>query len=363
MASELEGLRKQMEISIQRLNALREAYAIQSDPNQKFTLEQQIAQLEGEIGELRGRIERSYGISAASASSLIEQKIRELTIDVNLKLGELFLVNVDRLPPRNTFWNAFDENREQRNPFQFYFVLACPTQQPNSFAERMIYELVVEELEEELDAINYVRQSGGRRVKVEDLPLGRNLPNSQREFKKYFARRFGLTDSETMFEDYIRTGLPKLEYKYVATVFDLNASKWDDTFMSDYLQWIVETFSHTHETVPTFLFFFAIFLRDAHVNPLPSNERKIVDSIQTFINRNRRRCSLINQLGPIETGDVADWIRELGERNESKIEDLVKLIIASLPEDKKAKFEKSRQLDMSDVERFQEIVYRTALQY
>ncbi len=362
MASELEGLRKQLDLLVQRLNALRESYAIQSDPSLKFTLEQQIAQLETEIADLRQQMEKSYGIAAVSANNLLEQRIRELTIDVGTNVGELFLVNVDRLPPRNIFWDAFDENLERKNPFQFYFVLACPTQQPNSFAERMIYELVIEELEEEMDAINYVRQQESRRVKVEDLPLGRNLRNSQREFKKYFARRFGLTDSETMFEDYIKTGLPKLEYQYVATVFDLNASKWDESFMNDYLQWIVDTFSNTHDAVPTFLFFFAIFLRDAHVNPLPPGEKKIVDSIQGVINRNEQKCSLINQLTPVETGLVADWIRDLGEQNESKIEDLVKLIIAGLPEDKKAKFEKSNLLDMSDIERFQEIIYKVAIQ-
>lgn len=361
MASELDGLRTQLDISVQRLNALREAYAIQSDPNLKFTLEMQIAQLENEIASLRQRMEAAYGISSVSASNLLEQKIRELNISVRSSLGEFFLVNVNRLPPRDRFWEAFDAKADARNPFQFYYVVACPSQQPNSFAERMIYELVIEELEEEMDAINYVRQSDSRRVQVEDLPLGRNLRNSQREFKKYFARRFGLMDSETLFEDYIKTGLPKLDYQYVATVFDLNASRWDDSFMNDYLQWIVDVFSDTHEAVPTFLFFFAIFLRDAHVDPLPPDERKIVNSIQTLINKNPKRSTLINQLGPVSTGDVADWLRELGEHNESKIADLVKLIVAGLPEDKKRKFEASQLLDMSDVERFQEVVYRVAI--
>ncbi|MBK7870322.1 MAG: hypothetical protein IPJ74_06345 [Saprospiraceae bacterium] len=361
MASELDGLKKQLEISTQRINALREAYAIQSDPNLKFTLEQQIAQLESEIAELKKGIESAYGLSALSANSLLEQKIRELSIDMNSKVGELFLVNVDRLPPRNRFWDAFDDNTERKNPFQFYFVLACPTQQPNSFAERMIYELVIEELEENVDAINYVRQQESRRVKVEDLPLGRNLRNSQREFKKYFARRFGLTDSETMFEDYIKTGLPKLEYQYVATVFDINASKWEESLMKDYLQWIMDVFSNTHEAVPTFMFFFAVFIRDVHIDPLPAGEKKIVDGIQSLISRNEQRCSLINQLTPIETELVADWIRELGEQNEAKIEDIIKLIIAGLPDDKKSKFERNKTLDMTDIERFQEVVYKVAI--
>ncbi|MDX1940843.1 MAG: hypothetical protein SFU99_09855 [Saprospiraceae bacterium] len=368
MASELDGLKERLDITLERLNALQKAIAIESDPNLRFTLSQQIEQYESEVAEVESkiaeekkRVGNAYGLTATSGNSLLEQKIRELSIDINSKVGELFLVNIDRVPPRNRFWDAFDENLERKNPFQFYFVLACPTQQPNSFAERMIYELVIEELEENVDAINYMRQQDSRRVKVEDLPLGRNLRNSQREFKKYFARRFGLTDSETMFEDYIKTGLPKLEYQYVATVFDLNASKWDESLMQEYLQWIMDVFSNTHEAVPTFLFFFAVFIRDVHKDPLPPNEKKIVEGIQALSSKNQERCSLINQLTPVETGDIADWIRELGEQNESKIADVIKLLIAGLPDDKKSKFEGNKKLDMTDIERFQEVVYKIAI--
>jgi len=363
MASVLEGLQKQLNISTQRLNALREAYAIQSDPNLKFTLEQQIVQLETEIAEVKKQIEDAYGISAINSSSLLEQKIRELSINVESKVGELFLVNVDRVPPLNAFWDAFDGHLARQNPFQFHFVLACPTQEPDSFAERMVYELVIEELEEEMDAINYVRRTDSRRVKLEKLPLGRNLRISQREFKKYFVRRFGMNDTGTAFEDYIRTGLPRLEYQYVATVFQINASEWDAELMEAYLQWIIDIFrvENTHDEVPAFLFFFAINLRDAHVNPLPARQKKVVESVQDIINSNQERCTLINQLTPIAEEWVADWIRDLGEQNESKIQDLVKLIIAGLPEEKQSKYQQSKLLDMTDIERFQEIVYKVAI--
>jgi len=364
MASVLEGLQKQLTISTQRLNALREAYAIQSDPNLKFTLEQQIAQLEVEILGVKKQIEASYGISAINSSTLLEQKIRELSVSVESRIGELFLVNVDRVPPRDRFWSAFDEHIERRNPFQFHFVLACPTQEPDSFAERMVYELVIEELEEEMDAINYVHRPDSRRVRLENLPLGRNLRVAQREFKKYFVNRFGMSDAETAFEDYIRTGLPKLEYQYVATVFQINANEWNAKLMEDYLQWIMDVFhvDNTHDEVPTFLFFFAVNLQDAHVNPLPAKQQKVVESIQRIINKNRDRTSLINQLTPVSEDWVADWIRNLGEQNESKIQDLVKLIIAGLPEEKQSKYQQSKLLDMTDIERFQEIVYKVAIE-
>lgn len=358
MASELEGLRKQLDIQIQRLNALREDLAILSDPNQKFTVEFQIKELEANNDELKKKIAASYGIATVDAKGLLEQKIRELNLEVDGNVGEYHLVNCDRKPPRDNFWEAFDEYAERHNPFQFYFVVACPTQQPNSFAERMIYEVVIEELEEEFGAIDFVRHPITRRVKVEDLPLGRNLPKSQKEFKKYFARRFNITDAETSFEDYLRTGLPKLEYQYISTVFEISASDWDAPLMQEYLQWIIEAFSNTPKEVPTFQFFFAIFLRDAHLEPLVAPSQKIMDSLKEVINKNNHSCTLITQLIPVTTELVEKWIRDLGEYNQSKIDDLMKLLIHSLPEDKKAKFDKINALDMSDIERFQEMIYK-----
>lgn len=358
MASELEGLRKQLDIQIQRLNALREQYAIINDPNQKFTLEFQISEIETSNTELQKKIAQSYGIATVDAKTLLEQRIKDLNLEIDGNIGEYYLVNCDRKPPRDNFWEAFDEFSEQHNPFQFYFIVACPTQQPNSFAERMIYEVVIEELEEEFGAINYVRHPTTHRVKIEDLPLGRNLAKSQKEFKKYFARRFNITDTETAFEGYLRSGLPKLEYQYVSTVFEISASDWDDSLIQTYLQWIIQVFSNTPKEVPTFQFFFAIFLRDAHVKPLAAPSQKIIDSLKEVIHKNSGYCTLITQLMPVTTELIEKWIRDLGEYNQSKIDDLIKLLIHALPEDKKAKFDKINALDMSDIERFQEMIYK-----
>ena len=191
----------------------------------------------------------------------------------------------------------FDDHLDRENPFQFYYVLACPTQQPTSFGERMIYELIDEELDGEFSAISYVNRQDTYRVKIEDLPLGRNLRNSQKDFKKYFTRRFNIEHS---FEDYLQTGLPKLEknYKYIVTVFDLNASKWNAELMQAYMQWIIETFSSAHEEVPQFLFFFAIFLKGAHAGNLSGKEKEALESIKNIIQTNPEKCTLFTELLP-----------------------------------------------------------------
>lgn len=358
MASEIEGIQTQLDISIKRLNALRSDYAIQSDANVKFTLEMQIASLEGEISLLKQRIKTAYGLDVFSGSSHLEGKIRQLNISSNL--GEIYLVNCDRERSKSFFWKAFDANLDQQNNFQFYFVVACPTQQPNSFSERMIYEIIIEELDEEYKAIQYISQPNSRRVKIEDLPLGRNLRNCQKEFKKYFSRRFKLAEAETTFENYIKSGIPQLEYEFVTTVFDLNASKWNAELMNEYLNWIIATFKNPKVDMPKFVFFFAIFLKNAHLEILPNPEQMILEDINKIIAQNKERCTLLNRLLPVPLSLLEDWIRELGEQNQSKIDDLVRSIVNTLPKDKKKRFLDKKELDMTDIERFQELVYQIA---
>ena len=357
MASEVAGLYQQEATTIEFLNYLRKEISIQSDAQIKFTLQKQIAQKEAELSEIRKKIKIAYGLDVFEESTLLDDQIKNLDIDV--QLGEIHLVNCDRGKVRARFWDAFDRHFNRENPFQFYYVLACPSQQPTSFGERMIYEVIDEELDGDIAAISYVNRPNSRRVKIEDLPLGRNLRNSQKDFKKYFTRRFNIDSS---FETYLRTGLPKLEknYDYIVTVFDLNASKWNQELMEEYMQWIIDVFSDTHEEVPQFLFFFAIFLKNVHLGNLSGKEKETLESISQIIGKNEDKCTLLDQLLPVPVDLLEDWIRDLGEQNQSKVEDLIKAIVAGLPKEKQEYYLKSSHLDMSDIERFQEIVYKIA---
>jgi hypothetical protein len=102
-----------------------------------------------------------------------------------------------------------------------------------------------------------VDQDDGR-VRVENLPIGRNLVKSQHEFKKYFSKRFSF-HKDVSFEEYIQTGLPHLEYEYVSVIFETSEIKWKKHFAS-YLDWIIANFNNPHPDVPTFIFFFVIYL-------------------------------------------------------------------------------------------------------
>ena len=376
MVNECTGIQEQLNFTIERLNRIRKELAIETDPSRKFKYETQITILEKEITQLRKKHDECFGLSQHDLKS-IAKIIQNLTI--NNELGEVHLVNCNRYDHLNYFWDAFEQYSEGQNPFQFYFTLSCPTQQPNSFSERMIYELIIEELEDETEGINYVTETDSRRVKKEKLPFRRNFANSQKAFKKYFSQRFGLDQINIDFESYIETGLPKLSYKYIASVFEVNAEDWNLKTMPKYINWLLDTFDKRHQDVPTFLFFFVINIRDLHqklprgINQIEKNARqsiinllisslngrdqKVFESIANIVKQKPQQTTLITPLLPVAAIDFENWLRDIGEVNQSKIDDAIQNIVKGLKQDKKIMYSKNKKFDMTDIEVFQEMVY------
>ncbi len=130
--------------------------------------------------------------------------------------------------------------------------------------------------------------------------------------------------------------------------------------MKEHLTWIMDTFSGTPANVPHFVFFFVIFLRNVHVQPLQGAEKAIFEDIGTIVSENLHRATLISELVPVPAALLEDWIRDLGEQNQSHIEDVVKAIVAELSPEKQARFQQDKLLDMSDIQRFQALIYKIA---
>ena len=181
------------------------------------------------------------------------------------------------------------------------------------------------------------------------------------------------------FEQYIKTGLPKLEYQYVTSVFEINATDWNLRSMPGYLRWILNTFNGRHKDIPTFLFFFVINIRDLHVQlpdgfshidkslrpsivqqlkeKLIGREKKVFQQVTQLVEQNPLNTTLITPLLPVLVKDLEDWIRNLGEENQSRIDDAIKNIVRGLKKPKQEMFGKHKKLDMTDIELFQEMVY------
>lgn len=322
--------------------------------DQEFKLSEDIIAIEAQIDDLRKQIAKSYGLDSESGQTMLADKIRGLSITEDI--GQIHLVNCNRESVSDAFWEAFDLKLEGEIPFQFYFVPACPTQQPDSFTERMIIEIILDELDEEEDAILCLRGAGNRLL-LEDLPLGRNLKRSQKAFAKYFSQRFELGD-KTM-EQYLETGLPKLEYDYVATVFEVFAEKWKD-FTSEYLEWIINQFKSPNDEVPTFLFFFVIYIYDIHKENVKEQFQSIKDEIQALQIKHLEITTMLKSLKPVERQLVESWVRDLGERNQSKIGEVVDMLVTGLKSTARKQYDINRTLNMTDIERFQELVYKIA---
>jgi len=159
------------------------------------------------------------------------------------------------------------------------------------------------------------------------------------------------------FDKFIEQGIPRLNYEYVATVFKIKSSRWKD-FFSEFFQWIVTTFQDQHADLPTFVFFFVVYIENAHEpNELPEDAKKIIQSIDQIAKSNSN-TTLIENLKPVKIDDVETWFNDLGEENPDKILDLVNSMVLGLDEEKQRIYKESEKLDMSTIELLQELVYK-----
>jgi hypothetical protein len=72
--SQAEGLKRQLELTIGRQNALRASLPLAFDPNQRFSLEVQIGQLDEEIAALRAKLEAQPGGSGQNKPAQAPEK-------------------------------------------------------------------------------------------------------------------------------------------------------------------------------------------------------------------------------------------------------------------------------------------------
>lgn len=354
---ELQNLENRRQDIKTMLGGLYEELPLTTDPEQKAALRIKIGQYESTLNDIEKQIKRASGLDTFEERGILYDKAKEL--HVIKRLPELYLVNCNRAEVYYDFWDSFDEHRQRHNPYQFYFVLACPTQQPDSFAERMVYELRKEELSDRPEAVLFKRRSDGRRVAFDELPKGRNLTKSQDAFKAYFSDRFGLHQANTSFEDYLNTGLPSLGFEYVTLTFEIQAGDWNHRMMKDYLTWLIDTFRNAHDQAPTFWFMFVIFIKNAHKENLSRRYKKIIDEVSEIVEKTPDKSTLLTPLEAVELDFLEEWLLKVDEENSAaRIGDLIKTFIDCLPEEKKGFVNQEDLLDMTDIERLQQIIYQ-----
>lgn len=238
-------------------------------------------------------------------------------------LGTLHLVNCNRDNEFGLFWTEFD--REDAKPYQFYFLPACPKQQPTGFTERLIREIMYYKLNNEAaKGISYITNDryeiGGKfisRIEIEPLPgLRAPILNLQiTEFQKYFKKRFAALIGDLSLEAVIESQAVALQYQYVTFTFRMTAADWKK-FTPQYFEWFITTFSKKSVGSPIFLFFFVIEKNDFHITP----DNNILTALQTLESRYDEATMLIPSLPPVALADIEGWLNIVKSSSSSPLQ-------------------------------------------
>ena len=267
----------------------------------------------------------------SDSTSLLDRMIAELSIDKDADLGLLSLVNCDRIGPVKKFNRNFEEKKELKQPFQFYFLCGCPDEKPDSIAERFVYEIIEKEDLDLNKSVSYpYLEQDSKRLKVENLPLGIDVAGSRKKLKEYVQKRFAFTNTES-FETFIDTGIPKLPHNYIFTVFKITETDWEDAEedIFSFLQWMINTFKCVNPRVPTFLFMFVVQIRNLYDSEKVSRQNaEIVTNLETFCAKNV--TAVLKEIAPIKTVHFTDWLDKLGVNNVNDSENLINIYSKTL---------------------------------
>lgn len=296
----------------------------------------------------------------------MERLIHALPIDKDAELGVLQMVNCNRRVPIRKFKRTFEDKKQARLPFQFYFLSACPSEMPHSFASRIAYEIIAAE-ELELDKSVHYEYEGNdfsekdklRRIKVQPLPfVDADVAASRKKFKEYVQARFKLLNTQSV-DAFIEAGTPKIAYSHTLTVFRITEVKWegDEGEVLAYLQWIVDTFQKAHPDLPTFIFLFVVDIKHLHdETKVKASQQKIVSDLEAFCKKNE--TAIFRELKPVKHLDIEAWLSDLGVGNPNDARPLLQALNHGLAQDDRLMEDDEPRFHMKDVEPIQEKVVR-----
>lgn len=292
----------------------------------------------------------------------LAEAIRELGIDDSLEIGAFHLVNCNRNKPAKTFRRAF-AHRKDKEHFQYYFLCGCPNEMPGSFAKRVIYGLIKDQLDGKDKGINYDFQEGADRIRIDELPLGDDLETSIKRFKASVAKRFRFTDTQS-FDAFIETGVPRIEEDYVTSIFEISEKKWDgdEGEIRAYFQWMMETFANPHPAVPTFLFFVVVRSQDLWMEERRTKRQStILQELTGLAEQFPEKATVITDFPPVELSDFSEWLAELGVRNPKLAEPTMNALAQTLNPKDRQLFENEGLVHMKDIEIVQKMIYEIAI--
>jgi hypothetical protein len=295
-----------------------------------------------------------------NVATALEQAIHALPIDKDAELGVMQMVNCDRKVPIRKFKRTFEEKKDTKQPFQFYFLSGCPSEMPHSLAARIAYEIMDAESLELDKSVHFPYEEGEfQRIKIQPLPfVEADVAASRKKFKAYIQDRFKLSNTQSV-EAFIQTGVPKIPYSHVLTVFRITEDKWhdDEGEVAAYLQWLIDTFQQAHPDLPTFIFLFVVNIQHLHDETKVSpTQRKIVTDLEAFCQKNE--TAIFRELTPVKHLDIEAWLTNLGVHNPNDAAPLMTALNQSLAPIDRLMIDEEARFHMKDVEPIQEKVVR-----
>ncbi len=294
------------------------------------------------------------------------------------KISHVHLVNCDRIGENRFFRSTYRKRHNQHQGSQFFFINACPMQRPESFAERVILEILEKYDEEDQQAILVRRKPQSERLLIEELPFDpMGLDESKRLTAKYFQKRFGFQEHIEPVEDFLRAcarhaGLGK---RFATFIFRINAADWEP-LLTDYLRWLMDTLRPLESTegAAELLFFFPVQVRNLHDAP-PASLRMAIEEINKLNQAATEVAAeglepspavvydMITPLRPVPLEEITTWFEELDEADTAKV---AELLLLTLQRDKAAltrlqRYMDEGKIDMYDMEALQADLYEYAL--
>jgi hypothetical protein len=293
------------------------------------------------------------------AGGSLEDPLDELITKLIIRhpLTPLQIVNCDRTEVQRSFFKSFRNWDKQHSRYQFYFALSCPIQEPDSFAERMVFEIMEARLKDHSDSINYPRRVDGERLLIPPLPLGIDLNDYQDNFRRYIAERFHLSPT-TSFQDFLKYQLPDRKERYIAMPFDILAGDWDPDLMEEYLPWIMNSFSKAEAQGPTCIFIFIIKLKNAHRPEKIRYEREVKESIDDIIEKHREKIGFLYPFPEVPQHYVEEWFERIAVIRQDQTLEILELLKKQLSDTELALFEtKDHLLNMERIKYLQERIW------
>lgn len=285
--------------------------------------------------------------------------MEELILQLKLKqpLTPLHLVNCNRIQINRKFKRTFRSWENENKKHQFYFALGCPSQEPEGFAERMVFEILSSKANELVDTVNYNRVVGTERLYIPELPVGFTLNDSISAFKKHITERFDKTEKD--FSIFLNKELPNRRDKYIAFPFGIMASDWDPDLMEEYLHWIIEQFSSKPQSGPNCIFIFVIWLKNAHRPEKIRFEKEVIDHIERFTTKHEDQVSFLYPFNEVPRYYLEEWLEKVIDIDQKEVETIFSILENQLNDEEKRRYQTEDQLlDMERVEELQEKIWR-----